>query len=458
MPANPKNPKLTDIRLRALLDRPPVKRIELKDGTVDGLTLRIGPRGRPTWSFRFRIVGEGGVTERGTKLVGSRYHRVSLGTYPDVGLKEARRKAAAYLDDAAAGRNPILEFEEQAIDKRDTVANLVDDYIAHAKTAMRSWRNAKWNLNRHIVVAWGSRPVGGITERDARNLIDKVAKGEPDPATGIAKPRPGAASEARKWGSMLFEWGRSKGRVKANPFAEVKAPKLGERRRYLSMEEARAVWEAAGDLGEPWCKAIRLLMLTGCREMEICGARRSWLDLKDATLLIPPEIYKSGRHFLVTLPAEAVAIFEGLPRWNGGDYLLSTTNGEKPIAGVPRKIVNKLHVAAEAILGRSMDRFALHDLRRTVRTHLARLGVDDIVAEMVLGHALKGLQASYNVYGFAVEKRRALESWAAELTTLPTEVEADAPALDPSEIAAAIAEGRLSTEAMQAIAAAIARG
>ena len=66
------NRKLTDVRLRALLDSPPSDRVELKDGTIDGLTLRVGPRGRPTWTFRFRIRGEGGLTDRGTKLNGAR--------------------------------------------------------------------------------------------------------------------------------------------------------------------------------------------------------------------------------------------------------------------------------------------------------------------------------------------------------------------------------------------------
>jgi integrase len=182
------------------------------------------------------------------------------------------------------------------------------------------------------------------------------------------------------------------------------------------MEEARAVWKAAADLREPWRQAIRLLMLTGCRENEICGARRKWLDPEARTLLIPPEHYKSGRNFLVTLPDQAIEVIDSLPLWNEGGFMLSTTNGKKQVAGVARKVIDDLHTKAEVILKASMDRFALHDLRRTVRTHLSRLGVDDVVGELVLGHALTGLQARYNVYGFAAEKRAALEKWAAELT------------------------------------------
>lgn len=411
---------LTDIKLKGLLNNPPADRAELKDGIVKGLLLRVGPRGKPTWTYRFRIKGAGGTTARGTSLNGARYHRISLGTYPAVTIKAARAKASAYAEMAERGENPLDALEENAVDRRDTVAALIDDYVKHAEQqAMRSSRNARWVLDRHMRPKWGELPAGTIKEREARKLVADVQKGnEADQKEG--KIRNGAAAELRKWGSMLFEWARQNGRVKANPFREVPAPKLASRQRYLTMEEAHAVWAACNKLPYPWREAVRLLMLTGCRESEICGAQWSEYDAKAGTLLIPPERYKSGRTFLVPLSEQAKTIIESLQRFNGGDFMLSTTNGEKPIAGVARKTLNVLHEQAEKILKRPMPRFALHDLRRTVRTHLPRLDVTELVAELVLGHALKGLQARYNVYGYADEKRTALETWATELATSET--------------------------------------
>jgi len=407
---------LSDVQLKALLAKPPTTRVELKDEKVDGLTLRVGPRGRPTWAYRFRIRGAGGTTARGTELNGRRYYRVSLGTYPAVSIKAARAKAGLYAEAVERGENPIEGLEENAVNRRDTVASLIDDYLAHAERTMRSARNARWNLDRHMRPAWGEMPVGVVKERDARKLVAEVQKGgEDDQKAG--RLRNGAAGELRKWGSMLFEWGRRGGRVKVNPFRGIPAPKLASRQRFLTMAEAKAVWSATHQLPYPWSEAIRLLMLTACRENEICGARRAWYDPKAGTLLIPPEHYKSGRDFLVTLPVEAKAILDSLPVFNGGDFILSTTNGEKPIAGIARKTLNGLHTKAEKILGQPMKRFSLHDLRRTVRTHLSRMGVSEVVAELVLGHALKGLHARYNVYGFADEKRDALQKWATDLVT-----------------------------------------
>lgn len=409
---------LSDVRLKALLANPPAARLELQDGIVDGLTLRAGPRGRPTWTYRFRIRGAGGTTDRGTKLNGIRYHRVSLGSYPLVSIKAARAKAGLYAEAVERGENPVDALEENAIDRRDTVASLIDDYVDHAGQSMKSWKNAKWTLNRHLRSRWGDLPAGTIKERDARALVADVRKS--GLADEGAKLRNGAAAETRKWGSMLFEWGRRSGRVKSNPFKEVSAPALASRQRYLEMEEARAVWKASNELADPWGPAIRLLMLTACRESEICSARWPWYDVKAAALLIPPQNYKNNRNFLIPLPEAATAIVGSLHRFNGGDFMLSTTNGKKAVAGIARKTLDKLHKKAEEILGRPIARFTLHDFRRTVRTHLPRLGVTEVVGELILGHTLKGLQARYNVYGYADEKRDALERWAGELLQVET--------------------------------------
>jgi integrase len=400
---------LTDVKIKALVANPPPKRMELNEGSVDGLILRIGPRGKPSWTLRFRVKGAGGVTERGTKLNGRKYHRISLGNYPAISLKEARAQASAYLASLSRGEDPIEALEQEATDTRETVAGLIADYLNHAEREFRSWRNGKWIFERHFLPRWKDQPVNLVTLRDARKLVADVQGG----ADGSLKN--GAAAEVRKWGNMLFQWGVREGRVKANPFRDVQAPKLGKRDRYLEMDEARAIWAAADAIDYPWGPAFQLLMLTGCRENEICGARWSWFNGAEMRLLIPGEHYKNGNNFLVALPRPALGILQGLPRWNGGDYIFSTTNGEKPIAGIHRKTVDKLAAAAEVILGNGITHFTLHDLRRTVRTHLSRLRIDEVVAELTIGHTLKGLQARYNLYRFEEEKREALGRWADEL-------------------------------------------
>ena len=65
-----------------------------------------------------------------------------------------------------------------------------------------------------------------------------------------------------------------------------------------------------------------------------------------------------------------------------------------------------------------IDAFTLHDLRRTVRTGLARLGVQPHIAERVLSHKQRGVIGVYDRYQYLDEKRKALEMWAKQVEGL----------------------------------------
>jgi len=56
-------------------------------------------------------------------------------------------------------------------------------------------------------------------------------------------------------------------------------------------------------------------------------------------------------------------------------------------------------------------RFTPHDLRATARSHLAALGVDDVIAERCLNHSLGGLLKIYNKYDYFAERQLALDVW-----------------------------------------------
>jgi integrase len=407
---------LTDLGLKALMKSPPARQTDIPDVATPGLSARITKSGHVTWSLRLRVAGEGGQSPRGRRAKGQQY-RLSLGIYPTVSLKDARAHAAEYRRQAEAGEHPVRALERKAVDRHDTVERLVEAFIAdYAQPNLRSWKNAQSNLNLHIVPAWGRMSVDSIDGREAARLLSDVARGRHDSKTGKRMPTPGAASEVRKWGSLLFSWAVRSGLATANPFAQTRNPaKLKPRQRFLDMAEVRAVWRAASELDHPWRELIWLLLLTGCRLREIAHARRSWIDVSEARMLIPAAVYKTERPFLVALSPRALDILENLPRWNAGDYVFSTDKGVRPVWSIPRKIVDKLHKRVEEIVGHGVDHFVVHDLRRTVRTHLSRLKVPEVVGEMILGHALRGVAGTYNVYDFESEKGEALVAWSEEI-------------------------------------------
>ena len=59
--------------------------------------------------------------------------------------------------------------------------------------------------------------------------------------------------------------------------------------------------------------------------------------------------------------------------------------------------------------------WTLHDLRRTMPTHLSALPISGVVAELMIGHAQRGVRAVYDRYGYLDEQRAGFELWAARL-------------------------------------------
>jgi integrase len=158
-------------------------------------------------------------------------------------------------------------------------------------------------------------------------------------------------------------------------------------------------------------------MLTGQRKAEVAGARWREIDLERRLWTIPPERFKSDAVHVVPLADPAMALLAGLPRFAGGDYLFSSTHGRKPVNGFSNAKIVLEQRLAEA-LGAEPERWVLHDIRRTVRTRLSGLRVPDPVAEMVIGHARKGLARVYDQHQYLDEMREALDAWAMRLRSI----------------------------------------
>src|SRR5205085_7849366 len=110
-------------------------------------------------------------------------------------------------------------------------------------------------------------------------------------------------------------------------------------------------------------------------------------------------------------PPAAVALLEALPRFTAGDFVFTTTAGAKPINGF-----SKAKVRIDRLSG--VTHWKIHDLRRTMRTHLSALPVQDLVRELVIAHAKPGLHKVYDQHAYQVEKRRCLELWEARLLAI----------------------------------------
>src|SRR5262249_24676289 len=120
---------------------------------------------------------------------------------------------------------------------------------------------------------------------------------------------------------------------------------------------------------------------------------------------------------VIPLTDDALALLDGLPRFKRGEYVFSTTFGEKPTV-ISDKIKNQIDRGVAEILDRELQPWVLHDLRRVVRSHLSALRIPDHVAEMVLGHGRKGIQRVYDQHRYQDELREALTRWNARLRSI----------------------------------------
>ncbi len=238
----------------------------------------------------------------------------------------------------------------------------------------------------------------------------------------------------------MFQFAVDAGLRPDNPFADVRnRDRQRPRDRVLTMEELRAVWEAAGTLGYPWGPWYRLILLTGDRRGEWARARWDWLDPERTRLEIPASEYKTGKPQVVPLSSQARAILAALPRGGAGPFLFSSDGGARPVSGFS-KAKARLDRALAQHLGRPLPPWVVHDLRRSMATHMERIGGEPHVIEVCLGHVLKGVAGTYRQYGYLPEKGQALQRWADELLAASEDVHrasAEAGAATPASAEAA---------------------
>jgi integrase len=192
----------------------------------------------------------------------------------------------------------------------------------------------------------------------------------------------------------------------------------------LTDDELRAFWGATEKYEYPYGSLYRLLLLTGLRLGEACGARWSEFDLAKKQWTIPASRMKKtkdgAKPFVVPLTDPILELLESLPRFNSGDALFSNNHGKRPLKVAnfsdPKERLDKLMVVG--LGGAALPSFVNHDIRRTVRTHLSALKIGEEVREAVLAHVRPGIKGTYDLYEYLDEKREALTLWHARLRSI----------------------------------------
>jgi integrase len=211
------------------------------------------------------------------------------------------------------------------------------------------------------------------------------------------------------------------------------APSVAARERVLTDDELIHVWQAGERLTPRTRAFVRLLIMTAARLDEVANIALSELDCEAARWRLPPERAKNKTP--LTLPLHRLVVAELQAVWPdgkaGADYRLLGA-----IDGSGFQSASKLKLRIDRLS--SVTDWRWHDLRRTARSGMSRLGVDTRAAEAALNHISDRtkLQRTYDRYDYAAEAIKALETWQAHVARLVAEVEARQPGPDTAVAAA----------------------
>ena len=387
--------RFTDKAIAAL--KPKADRYERWEG--GGFGVRVSPRGVKSWVWVYHYQGQP--------------RRLTLGTYPGLGLAAARIKLAEARKLLSEGHDPAPAQVAQRKAERlaETMEELVEDYLAKwARPRKRSAAEDERILRKDVLPVWHRRKARDITRRDVIALLDGITeRGAP-----IAANRTLAA--VRK----MFNWALGRDLVASNPCAEVKMPSKEQRRdRILSAKELAALWHGLerAPISDAVRLALRFQLVTAQRKGEVIGAEWSEIDMEgERVWTIPPAKSKNGMAHRVPLSALALRLLKDARIASANSrWLCPSPRGDRPVSG---QAVDHVMRRNRALLG--TDDATPHDLRRTAASHMASMGISRLVISKILNHAERGVTAVYDRHSYDGEKRAALEAWAQHLDSIVT--------------------------------------
>ena len=376
--------------------RPSTDRREIPDDYMAGLYCVLQPSGAKSWAVRYRHQGVS--------------RKLTLGSYPALGLKDARELASKALRTVAEGRDPGREKILARAAKADSVDRVVEDFLErHVRRSNRpkTAKETERLLRKHILPVWQGRMMHEVTRRDVLDVLDRIV----DAGAPVVANR--VLAVVRK----LFNWAISRDIIASSPCAGVKPPSPETARaRTLSDGELTLVWKAAGGIGYPFGTLVQLLAATGQRRDEVARMRWEEVHIEGQLWTLPAARAKNNKPHEVPLSDIALDILKAVPRVAGSHFVLTNNSGASPASGYSR---GKDRI--DALLPAAMSPWRLHDLRRTCASGMARLGINLPVVEKCLNHvsgSFRGIVGVYQHQSFADEKRAALQAWGQHIDAL----------------------------------------
>ena len=396
---------LTDVQIRKA--KPGTKPMKLTDG--GGLYLLVKPSGAKLWRLKFRLGGKEGL--------------YAVGTFPAMGLAEARRER----DDARTlvdkGINPAQQRKDErnqqiaATEARRRDADGAFNKVADAwlEEGEKAWKKAthrqkKSRVKRYLRETLGTTPMREISAAKIREVLDACRTGGAWAAVNVKGDL-----------SAIFDFAVRRGLVDANPIPGLRALTtipVSESKAALTLPQIRQFFtRLRGYHGYPeTVMCLRLIALTACRPGEAADAEWSEFDFEARLWRRPAEKMKAGREHVSPLSDQAVALLEQLRVITGERrYLFPHRDKPDTFATTARLsyLMRDLAIAKGA---------SPHCWRTTFSTWANENGFRPDAIERQLAHTeTNKVRATYNKALLVDERRKIMQAWSDYLAVAEAE-------------------------------------
>jgi len=375
----------------------PNKPVKLTDG--EGLYLLVTPQGSKHWRLRYRLAGKENV--------------YAIGAYPVIGLKEAREKKIAAKKLIAKGIHPAhdrkLEKIRQAHEHANSFEAVAKEWLTNQADSWtpRTLQQRQSILERDVYPEIGTLPIKQVTPAHVLAILKNIESRAPSIAV-IANQLIGSIS---RYAVATLRADTDP----TNPLRGSLKQIQTQHKKPLTPEEIPGFMAALEAYPGYFSNkiALKLLILTLVRTVELLHARWGEFDLDSATWIIPAERMKKRQQHTVPLSKQAVVLLEHLrPLTGNSEYLFpNRSNLTRPVSiGVLWKIVARMGYQGH---------FSPHGIRATGSTILNEQGFRADVIERQLAHQERDkTRASYNQAEYLKERRLMMQQWADYLDVL----------------------------------------
>lgn len=391
---------LTDAKIRNA--KPEAKPVKLVDG--GGLYLEVRPSGAKLWRYRYRIAGKENVFAVGEYFNDKRGGHVSLDE-----ARSERDKARALVKQ---GIHPAHHRQAERLATHAENANTFEavalEWIAKKKPGWTPYylRQVERFMRADVFPKIGKLPIRSVT---AAHLLEIVKLIEGRGAETVAVL-------VRQWASAIFRYAVATLRADSDPAAALKGaihrPKVEHHKPMTRDQIGDFVKALDGYAGyRTTVIALRLMLLTFVRTVELRGAQWAEFDLDRAEWRIPAERMKMRELHIVPLSWQVVELLRELHTHTGGRTFLFP-NYRNPKACMTATTLNRA-LERMGFNGKGSIGFSAHGFRATASTILNETGFRPDVIERQLAHAERDkTRASYNQAEYMPERRAMMQQWA----------------------------------------------